>query len=61
MRFRIVREIPTRSGIRTTNVGIPAMRIDALTLHAPDADTALANARRIVADTRGLVAVPEFS
>lgn len=60
-RFRILREIRTRAGVRLADVSLPAMGVDALSLHAMDAETALRNARRLVADTRGLVAVPEAS
>lgn len=53
-RFRIVRRV----GSRLVNVGVPGMT-DALTMHAADSETALANARRVVADTRNLIAIPE--
>ena len=56
-RFRICRLL--RSGA-TVDVTHPLMRgTTGLTLHAVNAETALANARRIVNDTRGLIAIPE--
>lgn len=53
--WRIVRRV----GDRLVNVGLPAMGTDALTLHAPTADAALANARQLVADTHNLEVIPE--
>lgn len=57
-RYRICRAIPTRSGERLVNVGLVGIT-DALTLHAASADLALARAKKLVADTRNLVAIPE--
>jgi hypothetical protein len=57
MRFRIYREIPTRSGVRLADV--PLLGSDSLTMHAVSAEQALANAKRVVRDTRGLVAISE--
>lgn len=57
--FRICREVRTRAGVRTVPVGLPAMGVDSLSLRAPDAATALTNARALVADTRNLIALPE--
>lgn len=55
--FRIMRLL--RSGARV-DVAHPLMPgTTGLSLRARDAETALANARRIVNDTRGLIAIPE--
>lgn len=59
--FRICREVSTRAGIALRPVGLAAMGIDSLSLRAPDAETALARARLLVADTRGLIAIQEAS
>ncbi len=56
MKFRVCRSLRNGSLI---DVGIPAMRIDALTLTAPDADTALERARLLVQDSRNLVVILE--
>lgn len=58
-RFRIMREVATRAGTRLAPVPHPLMPdVDTFSLHAPNAETALANAKRIVRDTRNLIAVP---
>lgn len=57
--FRICREVQTKSGVRLVDVPVPAMGIDALSLHAPDEETALVRARQLVRDTRNLIAIPE--
>jgi hypothetical protein len=59
-RFRVMREVRTAAGIARRDVAHPLMPgTTGLTLHAPDAETALANARRIVNDTRNLIVIPE--
>jgi len=57
--YAIRREIRTRAGVRTVPVGLPAMGIDALSIWAEDADEALERARKLVADTRNLIATKE--
>jgi len=58
--FRIKREVRTRAGVALRDVPHPLMPgVDGFSLHAPDAETALTNARQLVNDTRGLVAIPE--
>ncbi len=56
--FRIMREVRTRAGVRLADVDHPLMPGCSLSLHAPDADAAIANAKAIVRDTRNLIAVP---
>lgn len=61
-RFRVCREVRTRSGVATRDVPHPLMPgTTGFSLFAPDAETALANAKRLVADTRGLIVIPEAS
>lgn len=60
--FRIMREVRTRAGIALRPVKHPLQPdCDGFSLYAPDAETALAKARRIVSDTRNLIAIPEAS
>jgi hypothetical protein len=56
-RWRVLRQL--RNGRRVDVAHPLCPGTDGLTLHAPDAETALGNAKRLVNDTRGLFVIPE--
>jgi hypothetical protein len=46
-RYRIVRQYATRSGLRTEDVSLPAMGVNALTLTGVSVERVLENARSL--------------